>query len=63
MNPEIVAAVAERGLRFVGHDESGQRQEIIELPQDVHPYYVAYALGLGLCALPHVPLASSTTLR
>lgn len=27
-------------MRFVGQDETGQRQEIIELPRSAHPYYV-----------------------
>lgn len=40
MNPELVPALEEGGLRFVGKDETGQRMEIVELAPDVHPYYV-----------------------
>jgi len=40
VNPEIVPILSQAGMRFVGQDESGQRQEIIELPRSAHPYYV-----------------------
>ncbi|XP_043289276.1 CTP synthase [Venturia canescens] len=39
VNPEYVTDLEASGLRFVGHDDEGQRMEIIEL--DDHPYYVA----------------------
>ena len=31
VNPEYVAALEERGIRFVGHDETHARMEILEL--------------------------------
>eukprot|EP01135_Chromosphaera_perkinsii_P012234 Nk52_evm5s2622 gene=Nk52_evmTU5s2622 len=39
VNPDYVDEMEERGLHFVGRDESGKRMEIIELEN--HPYYVA----------------------
>ena len=38
MNPSYVDRLESAGLKFVGRDETGQRMEILELPD--HPYYV-----------------------
>ncbi len=38
VNPELVDALEEKGLHFVGKDEKGERMEIFELKD--HPYYV-----------------------
>lgn len=38
VNPNLVGALEEAGLKFVGRDETGERMEILELPG--HPYYV-----------------------
>ncbi|KAL1923538.1 uncharacterized protein VTP21DRAFT_8518 [Calcarisporiella thermophila] len=40
VNPEMVARLEENGLKFVGRDEQGERMEIMELPEEEHPYYV-----------------------
>jgi CTP synthase len=34
----VVPEIEEKGLKFVGQDETGERQEIVEIP--AHPYYV-----------------------
>jgi len=39
VNPEYVPQFEEKGLRFVGRDDSGERMEILELAD--HPYMVA----------------------
>ncbi|RWS15112.1 CTP synthase 1-like isoform X1 [Dinothrombium tinctorium] len=39
VNPSFVKDLEEKGMKFVGHDDSGQRMEIIELKD--HPYFVA----------------------
>jgi len=39
VNPEVVKALSAAGLSFVGQDETGVRQEIIELKD--HPFFVA----------------------
>ncbi|KAK9149938.1 hypothetical protein Syun_008247 [Stephania yunnanensis] len=38
VNPDMIAQLENAGLTFVGKDETGQRMEIVELPN--HPYYV-----------------------
>jgi len=38
VNPDYVQQIQEQGLKFVGQDDTGKRQEIIEL--DDHPYFV-----------------------
>ena len=38
VNPELVPALEEGGLRFVGKDETGQRMEIVELAPDAVSY-------------------------
>jgi len=40
VNPDLVKDIEEQGLFFVGRDETKTRMEILELPRDVHPYYV-----------------------
>eukprot|EP01098_Paradermamoeba_levis_P011461 TRINITY_DN4913_c0_g2_i1.p1 TRINITY_DN4913_c0_g2~~TRINITY_DN4913_c0_g2_i1.p1 ORF type:complete len:216 (+),score=74.92 TRINITY_DN4913_c0_g2_i1:575-1222(+) len=39
VNPALVAQIEEKGLQFVGEDETKQRMEIIELPQSQHPFF------------------------
>lgn len=41
VNPAMVPALEGKGLRFTGQDERGQRMEIAELPQHVHPFFLA----------------------
>ncbi|TKY58503.1 CTP synthase [Spatholobus suberectus] len=38
VNPDLVARLENAGLSFTGKDETGQRMEIVELPN--HPYFV-----------------------
>lgn len=40
VNPEVVDAVEEGGLKFVGRDETGMRMEVAELSRNVHPFYL-----------------------
>ena len=39
VNPELVAALEDKGMRFVGRDVNGERMEVMELGD--HPFYVA----------------------
>lgn len=41
VNPDLVEGLEKAGLIFSGRDETGRRMEIVELPSDVHPYFVA----------------------
>lgn len=38
VNPELVSRLENAGLTFAGKDETGQRMEIVELPN--HPYFI-----------------------
>ncbi|XP_005101248.1 CTP synthase 1 isoform X2 [Aplysia californica] len=38
VNPEMVAVLEEKGMRFVGRSEDGERMEIMEMED--HPFYV-----------------------
>eukprot|EP01084_Bolivina_argentea_P026776 49799_1 len=40
VNPEFVKQIEEKGMKFVGRDETGQRMEVLELDHNQHPYYV-----------------------
>lgn len=40
VNPKFVAPLTEAGLKFSGKDVTGERMEIVELHEDVHPYFV-----------------------
>lgn len=39
VNPELTASFEDKGMHFVGHDESQKRMEIMEL--DNHPFFLA----------------------
>lgn len=55
VNPDMVEKFEEAGLRFVGRDESGQRMEILELPE--HPYYVGVQFHPEFKSRPGKPSA------
>lgn len=38
INPEYVSRLEEKGLKFVGRDETGERMEILEL--EGHPFFI-----------------------
>ena len=38
VNPELIESIEEKGLVYVGKDETGERCEIMELSD--HPYFV-----------------------
>ena len=42
VNPDLVALLeADAGLSFSARDDSGQRMEMVELPHEVHPFFLA----------------------
>ncbi|XP_017242544.1 uncharacterized protein LOC108214841 [Daucus carota subsp. sativus] len=55
VNPEVVGMLEEAGLKFVGKDESGQRMEIVELPD--HPFYVGVQFHPEFKSRPGKPSA------
>ena len=40
VNPELVADLTEKGMHFVGKDETGCRMEVIELDREDHPFFL-----------------------
>lgn len=55
VNPTMVAALEEHGLRFVGKDETGQRMEIVELSG--HRFFVACQFHPEFKSRPNRPSA------
>lgn len=56
VNPEYVDQFEEGGLQFVGRDdERGNRMEVVELPQDVHPYFLATQYHPEFKSFPYSP--------
>ncbi|KAF9580105.1 CTP synthase ura7 [Lunasporangiospora selenospora] len=53
VNPELIEKFEEKGMKFVGKDETGQRMEIIELPD--HPYFVGVQYHPELLTRPLKP--------
>ncbi|KAE8621976.1 hypothetical protein XENTR_v10005053 [Xenopus tropicalis] len=53
VNPELVHQFEEKGLKFVGQDNEGQRMEIIEL--EGHPYFVGVQFHPEFCSRPMKP--------
>ena len=41
VNPTLVPMLEKAGLKFTGRDETGLRMEVVELPAEAHPYFVA----------------------
>ena len=40
VNPSLVPRLEECGMTFSGRDETNTRMEIVELSQELHPYFV-----------------------
>ena len=57
VNPAVVPDLEAAGLHFVGRntDSSGERMEIIELDESVHPYFVASQFHPEFTSRPEKP--------
>lgn len=55
VNNEYVPALTDAGLKFTGSSPDGDLMEIIELPTDVHPFYVGVQFHPELQARPLSP--------
>lgn len=57
INPAIVDKLEEAGLQFVGKntDHSGERMEVVELPEHVHPYFVGAQFHPEFTSRPEKP--------
>ena len=40
VNPQLVPHLESKGMIFSGKDTTGERMEIIELPREVHPFFL-----------------------
>lgn len=55
VNPEYIEKLEEKGLVFSGKSPDGRLMEIMELPQDVHPFFVGMQFHPELQARPLAP--------
>ncbi|KAJ9183351.1 hypothetical protein P3X46_007216 [Hevea brasiliensis] len=55
VNPDMVSRLEDAGLSFTGKDETGQRMEIVELPN--HPYYIGVQFHPEFKSRPGKPSA------
>ena len=55
VNPDYVSALTEAGLIFSGMSPDGRLAEIVELPKDVHPFFVGAQFHPELQARPLAP--------
>jgi CTP synthase len=57
VNPAIVDKLEEAGLHFVGKntDHSGERMEVVELPEHVHPYFIGAQFHPEFTSRPEKP--------
>lgn len=53
VNPKLVEELQTTGLAFTGQDETGERQEIIEIPD--HPFYLAVQYHPEFLSRPNRP--------
>ncbi|XP_055351414.1 CTP synthase 2-like [Paramacrobiotus metropolitanus] len=53
VNPAYIDRLEERGMRFVGKDDTGKRMEIMEL--EGHPYFVGVQFHPEYLSRPHKP--------
>merc|ERR1719285_1215568 len=55
VNPLYIKQLEKAGLIFSGKDEKGERMEITELPQAVHPFYFGCQFHPEFTSRPHSP--------
>lgn len=57
VNPALVPRLEDEGLQFVGRntDASGERMEVCELSEDVHPYFMACQYHPEFTSRPELP--------
>ena len=55
VNPEYIPELAGAGLRFSGTSPDGRLMEIMELPKDVHPFFLGVQFHPELQARPLAP--------
>merc|ERR1719193_2280767 len=55
VNPSYIKQLEKAGLIFSGKDEKGERMEITELPQSVHPFYFGCQFHPEFTSRPHCP--------
>jgi len=55
VNPEYVERLEAAGLMFTGKDESGVRMEVLELREDVHPFFVGLQAHPEYTSRPNKP--------
>ena len=53
VNPAYLDRLSEKGMRFVGKDERGERMQVLELPD--HPYFVGFQAHPEFCTRPLNP--------
>jgi len=53
VNPDVVAALEEKGMKFVGRSEDGERMEILELED--HPYFIGVQFHPEYISRPLTP--------
>ncbi|XVF22126.1 hypothetical protein REPUB_Repub12eG0147000 [Reevesia pubescens] len=61
VNPDVIGALEEAGLKFVGKDETGKRMEVLELPG--HPFYVGVQFHPEFKSRPGKPSAPFLDIR
>ena len=55
INPEYIAKLESLGIIFSGTDEEGKRMEILELDQQIHPFYFATQYHPEFKTSPYTP--------
>jgi len=55
VNPSYIEQLEKAGLIFSGKDEKGERMEITELPQAVHPFFFGCQFHPEFTSRPHCP--------
>jgi len=55
VNPSYIKQLEEAGLIFSGKDEKGERMEITELPESIHPFYFGSQFHPEFTSRPHRP--------
>ena len=55
VNPIFIKTIEKSGLIFSGRDELNERMEIIELPQNIHPFFIACQFHPEYTSRPNKP--------
>lgn len=54
LNPEFISELEKNGMKISAYSEKGKLPEILEIDQDIHPFFIAVQFHPELCSRPEI---------